>query len=194
MAENHDLERIADLLQDCLDRVDAEARRVQQDPDASFPGDGVCERLEDETVLLHKAVGRLLAAMEARQTEPTDVNRAVSRAVETALRELRHPVVLKIVLAEGLLPVRCAAGPLAAAVERGLDLLARHAGPGGVLDLSTRNRGDAVVVQMNARGDCPPAEEMDTGSSLREFVSSLGASFRMDLALAVELPAVLERS
>ena len=187
-----DLDELTALLGRCLGRIDEHAFRLQQHGEVGelfLAGD----LLEHEADALQQLLGTLLAA-NARAN--VAVNAIVERVLQAWLTELGVPILVRQRLGSNLPAAGCTAPELTSAVQRALVLAADGLTPGGELGIATRAVDDAVVVEIDSRGDPYDDWQPVRAETLCEFVADIGGCCRIDshrggLLVAIELPRAL---
>lgn len=193
-ASERNLDRISALLGQCLGRIDAHAYRAQEldEPESAFL---TAEEIDHETAELQELVGSLLDNVVA--ADDADLNHIVDQAVRSCIAAIEMPIVVRQRLCPDLPRVACSPGPLTFAVQRALGIGIGHLEPGGELTLVTRRECDAIVFEMESRGDVGDGNLRERTATLCEFVTGLHGSCRAEadeqgtLLLALELPTVL---
>jgi K+-sensing histidine kinase KdpD len=194
MEHDTELDRLTQLLRQCLGRIDEAAFRCQAD-DSEIDHEASIEQLGFETGQLQDLVASLIdAAAKAPESYATDINQVVHRAMQQSLQQCVTPVVLRSRLAGNLPSVSCRPSQVAHAVQRALQLGIGHAGHGGAVEIGTRQDHELVVFELQAEGQ-GNAETRGRAATLAEFVASWGGRCRIDrseagmLLLMLELPA-----
>lgn len=195
MESDLELDRLTQLLRQCLGRIDAAAFRCQTDGGDIEP-EACIEQLGLETVQLQELMASLLdAAARMPESQAADLNQIVHRALQQNLQHCTTPVVLRSRLGTRLPNVGCTASQVSHAVQRALQLGIGHAGHGGVVEVFTRRDEDVVVFELQAEGH-GTAETRSRAATLAEFVASWGGRCRIErseaglLLLLLELPTV----
>lgn len=195
MESELELDRLTQLLRQCLGRIDAAAFRCQTDGGDIEP-EARIEQLGLDTIQLQELVASLVdAAAKVPETLAADLNQIVHRALQQNLQHCTTPVVLRSRLATGLPHVGCTHSQMTHAVQRALQLGIGHAGHGGVVEVFTRRDQDVVVFELQAEGH-GTAETRTRAATLAEFVASWGGRCRIErseagmLLLMLELPSV----
>lgn len=190
---DHGLDQLTDLLGQCLGRIEAQAFRLQRDPDDSDET-AVVAAFDDETELLQELIGSLLVCAV---DEHADANATVERALRGCLGDLTVPLVVRQRLAPALPRVACSPDELAFAVQRALALAIGPLPPGGEIIVTTRREAEAVVFELESLGAQPDRHVRARSETLAEFVAGLHGHCRVEsaadgtLLLALELPLAL---
>lgn len=185
-----DLDKLSQLLGQCLGRIDEEAFRLQHD-DLDFDQ---ADRLEDQTAELQGLIDSLLVVdMGADEAVLNDV---VTSVAESCLQELNVPIVLRQSLTNESTVVAAQSALVTVAVQRAMVLAVEPLCPGDELCLTTRIESGSVVFEMECRSSQPDTNLHNRGETLREFLEGVGGTFQMRTEdrnhyLVLELPQVM---
>lgn len=193
MARETNLDHLSTLLGQCLGRIDERAYQLQQLGDDENELDAH-EVLAQEAATLQELVGSLLERHDS--PEMCDVNRIVEQSVSACLRELDTAILVRERLAPNLPPSHCTPSQLAYATQRALVIAAGRLEPGGELLVSTRQDGEAVMIEFESRGGVRDRHLQERSLTLCEFVASFHGNCHIDLddranlLIVIELPQV----
>lgn len=195
MAHDSELDRLTAMLGQCLGRIDEGAFRVQQigddDPAA------IEALLEQETATLQELVTGVVDAVEP--SEQCDARPIIVRAVDACVAEVGMPIVVRMQVANGMTPARCAGSHLDSAIRRALALAASRMRSGDELAISAREEADTLVVELECAGGKRDRNMRQRATTLCEFVDGFGGNCRVDvdgrnrLLIALELPKAVVR-
>jgi hypothetical protein len=194
-ADEPDLEELTLLLGQCLGRIDEQAYRLQATPDDGDDPEEFGDVLEDEAARLQMLIGSLLESAGPAAGDRANLNRTVQRAIDSTLKEIGFPVVVRQRLDQHLPRVAWQPGQLSYAVQRALLLATSHAGIGGEVQIGTRCEGGSVLLELEAYGSNQSHHLRERAVTLRDFVQECRGTCRIDidgqgaLLLAMDLPA-----
>lgn len=205
---SHDpeLDRITELLGQCLGRIDEYAYRLQDrgdladDVDPTAPSTeaaidlDACDALEREAELLQDLVQS--AVQHAGADDRSDLSRVVDSTLQAAIAELDIPVVVRQNLAPDLPQTGCSGRDLAHAAQRALMLAVSGLVAGDEIAVETRSDNTHTVLEIAfpLRGE---PHLSDRATTLQEFVAELGGNCRIQsdghtqCLIAVELPTAV---
>lgn len=193
MAREPNLDHLSTLLGQCLGRIDERAYQLQQLGDDDHELDAN-EVLEHEAATLQELVGSLIERYDS--PELCDVNRIVEQSVSACLRELDTAILVRERLAPNLPPIHCTPSQLAYAAQRALVIAAGRLETGGELVVTTRQEGDAALLEFESRGGVRDRHLQERSLTLCEFVASFHGNCHIDLddrdnlLIVIELPQV----
>ena len=186
-----ELDRLTELLGQCLGRIDEQAFRLQNG-EGLLESDAI-EQLEDGTTELQELVDALLIVPTA--SEETDLNGVVDQAVANCLQEIAMPIVLRKSLGTDLPNVPYTSSFVSVAVQRALLLAVRSLQPGGELVVTTRLHDGSALVEIAAHGCAGGGEGpslVERTATLREFVTAQGGDCHTDRDQHDDVFVVLE--
>ncbi|MCK5940719.1 MAG: hypothetical protein KAI24_02020 [Planctomycetes bacterium] len=191
--DDSELDRLSDLLRQCLGRIDEEAFRLQENEGETFDF-GELDRLDDVTVDLQQLVDSMLVIES--DSDEADVNAIVDRVTQDCLQDLAMPIVTRLSLCPEATAVAVPPSMLTVAVQRAIALVVDGLGPGDELALGTRIERDTVLLEIEGHGACTDETFDHRAATLQEFVDGFGGSCtarasREDLFLVLELPQVM---
>jgi hypothetical protein len=193
--DDPDLEELTLLLGQCLGRIDEQAFRLQATADGDSAVDEIGDALEDEAARLQLLIESLLESAGPATDDQANLNRTVLRAIDSTLKELGFPLVVRQRLDDELPKVAWRPGQLAYAVQRALLLAVGHAGCGGEVRIGTRGEGGTVLLELEAHGCNQSRHLRERAVTLRDFVQEGRGTCRVEvdghgvLLLVMELPA-----
>ena len=198
-----ELDRITELLGQCLGRIDEHAYRLQDhadlaegvdptEPSTEAPFD--LDALEREAEVLQELVQSALR--QAGGDDRADLNRVVESTLQAALAELDIPVVVRQNLATDLPRIGCNGRELAVAAQRALVLAVSGLSAGDEIAVVTRpdNTHTLLEIEFPANGE---PHLGDRATTLQEFVAELGghchirSDARSQCLIAIELPTAV---